>query len=135
MNNMNLADINEYSYNLKLKNGIWFSNTNNEIFYPTEAYDEYFQLEEKSFWFIHRNNCIIETIKNFPPSGYIFDIGGGNGYVSYGLEKNAIPTYLVDPGIDAIRNAQKRDLKNLICSSFEDADFHKIGMQEYFLSG
>lgn len=120
---MNRKDLSGYANGLEFKNGIWFSKLKKEIYYPHEAHDEYFQLEEKSFWFIHRNNCIIEAVKNFPPGGFIFDIGGGNGFVSYGLEKCGIRTYLIEPGIEGIINAKKRELKNLICSSFEDAHF------------
>ena len=118
-------DLREITESLELVNGIWFSKSKTEISYPKNAYNDFFQLEEESFWFIHRNDCIIETVKNFPPEGCFFDIGGGNGFVSLGLEKSGIKTVLVEPGIEGILNAKKRKLRNLICSSFYDAHFFK----------
>ena len=52
-----------------------------------------------------------------------FDIGGGNGFVSKGLEKNGIKTCLVEPGIQGCLNAKKRGLSNIVCSDLESLKF------------
>jgi hypothetical protein len=39
----------------------------------------------RSFWFLHRNRCIVSLVRRFAPDGRFLDIGGGNGYVARGL--------------------------------------------------
>jgi len=62
---------------LEYKEGIYFSQNTNKISYPKEGYQNCFLVEDNSFWFKHRNNCIIEVINNFTPPGIILDVGGG----------------------------------------------------------
>jgi SAM-dependent methyltransferase len=116
--------LDQIAKNIEFRNGIWYSKSNAQISYPENANDECFQLEDNSFWFRHRNNCIIEIVKRFTSTNEsFFDIGGGNGFVSMGLEKSGIETILVEPGESGIQNAKKRNLKNLICTTFESAGF------------
>lgn len=114
-------EINDFANNLYLKDGIWFSTNNKEISYPKEGNKVCFEIEKDSFWFQHRNHCIIEAVKKYSPDDIFFDIGGGNGFVSKGLEDQNIKTVLIEPGINGALNAQARGLKNIICSTFEDA--------------
>lgn len=113
------------SENLILKDGIWFTSDQEKISYPEKGNKEFFKIEENSFWFKHRNECIVSTINKFANKKILFDVGGGNGFISFALEKNGIKSILVEPGINGILNAKKRNLKNLICSSFQDAKFKK----------
>ena len=83
------------------------------ISYPADGNDLYFEIEEFSYWFAHRNRCIIELMRQFPPAGTIYDIGGGNGFVSVGLQKAGFETVLVEVGTGAV-NAKKRGLKNVV---------------------
>jgi hypothetical protein len=64
------------------KNGIYYAGSSEKVSYPDSGNDNCFEIEENSFWFHHRNNCIIEMIRNYPPTGNgpIFDVGGGNGF-------------------------------------------------------
>ena len=117
---MNLAAI---AKNLYFEYGIWFSSGRNKISYPEEGNSAFFALEESSFWFKHRNNCIASLVKKFSPDLLFYDIGGGNGFVSRWLEKSGVDTVLIEPGIQGCINAQKRGLKNIVCSSLEDAGF------------
>ncbi len=116
--NMNIQD---FTTNLYLKDGIWFSNDDRDISYPEEGNMNCYEIEQDSFWFKHRNNCIIEAVKNFSSNEIFFDIGGGNGYVAKGLQDNNIQSVLIEPGKVGAMNAQKRGLQNIICSTFEDA--------------
>jgi 2-polyprenyl-3-methyl-5-hydroxy-6-metoxy-1,4-benzoquinol methylase len=102
---------------------MWFAKNQEEISYPEEANDAFFEIEENSFWFKHRNNCIINVIEKYSTKKILFDIGGGNGFISKGLEKNNIEAILVEPGIKGALNGKKRNLKNIICSSFQEAKF------------
>ena len=88
-------DLSNTTKNLELRNGIWFSENSASLSYPDIGYDICFEIEENSFWFAHRNKCIIETVKNFSPGGTVFDVGGGNGYVACGLEKAGIKDYSI----------------------------------------
>ncbi len=114
-----------YFQNLELRNGVWHSLKQEEISYPTEGNENCFQIEENSFWFKHRNQCIISLVKKYCANDTFFDIGGGNGYVSSGLEKSGIEVVLVEPGIKGCLNAQKRGLKNVVCATLSEAIISK----------
>ena len=116
--------ISNISNKLVYKDGIWFSAKNKAtISYPEGANQAFFDIEEKSFWFNHRNNCILSVINKYAKTKLLFDIGGGNGYTALSLQKNGINTVIVEPEIDGVLNSQKRGIKNLICSTFSDAEF------------
>ena len=112
------------SGNLVFKDQMWFSKSQEAISYPEEANDKFYHIEENSFWFKHRNNCIISVINKYATQKIIFDVGGGNGFISKGLEDKNINSVLVEPGLKGALNAKKRNLKNIICSSFKEAKFH-----------
>ena len=109
---------------VEYKDGICFAQNTNKISFPKKSYQNCFQIEDNSFWFKHRNNCIIETINNFPPPGIILDIGGGNGFVSLEIKKNGYEVAILEPGINGILNAKKRGLKKLICANFNEIDLY-----------
>ena len=122
MNKLNF--INQISNNLENKNGIWFSKSESMVSFPEEGYDSCYKIEEDSFWFRHRNNCIIEVaISILNTDDYIFDVGGGNGFVSFALEREGFKTVLVEPGRKGVINAQNRGVSNIICSTLKDANF------------
>jgi hypothetical protein len=56
--------------NLNLcSDGVWYSSNNDAISYPEEGNEACFEVEDQSFWFRHRNDCIRELVRNFPPGG------------------------------------------------------------------
>src|SRR5215831_13323698 len=117
-------DIAKIAKNLQLsEEGIWISRSGTASAFSKEEHDCCFQIEEQSFWFKHRNNCLIEVVKNFPPDGPLFDVGAGNGYVALGLKQSGFETVVVEPGIEGARNDGSRGLSPVICSSVEDAGF------------
>jgi SAM-dependent methyltransferase len=118
-------NLNLIANNVEFIDDIWYSKGSSNISYPTDGNANCFQIEENSFWFKHRNSVILDLIKNFPPRDYIFDIGGGNGFVTKSLKENGYNTFLVEPGIQGVKNAQKRGISNILCSTFEDAQFHE----------
>ena len=73
-----------------------------------EAHARLVQIEAESYWFNHRNDVITAVVRRFPPSGPIFDIGGGNGYVSLGLKRCGFECIVVEPGEVGAANAAKR---------------------------
>lgn len=104
-------------------NQIWFSRNRSQVSYPESGNDTCFEVEDESFWFHHRNHCILGCLQNYPPPGTVFDIGGGNGFVSAAIEKHGYEAVLVEPGIAGAQNAHRRGLTNVICSTLEDAGF------------
>ncbi len=112
-----------YANNIEQKGNIWMAKNSHTISFPDDGYANCMQIEENSFWFKHRNNCITSLVKHFSAKDTFFDIGGGNGYVSVGLEKAGIETILVEPGEVGSMNGHKRGLKNVVCATLEDAHF------------
>jgi SAM-dependent methyltransferase len=105
--------------------GIWYANKAETVSYPSEGNDQCFEIEEMSFWFQHRNACIIELVKKFPPRGKgpIFDVGGGNGFVAKALVDAGWDVVLVEPGAAGAQNAKKRGLQNVVCATTQTAGF------------
>lgn len=114
--------------NLTFKNGIYYAKSSETISYPDDGHDNCFEIEENSFWFRHRNNCIIEMIKNFysPTDGSIFDVGGGNGFVAKGLIDAGLEVVLVEPGPVGSMNAKKRGVPHIICATTHTAQLEPM---------
>jgi len=118
-----IFNINNYTENLIEKDGIYFSKNKSKVSYPEDGNDACFAIEDNSFWFKHRNNCIIRLAQQYVKDKLLFEIGGGNGFVSKGLEENGIQTCLIEPGIQGCMNAKKRGLKNIVCSDLDNTGF------------
>ena len=112
------------------ENGIYTSNIKSELSFPTDGNNISFNyLEENSFWFKFRNKYIESVIKKYAPHNNILDIGGGNGYVSLGLQNTGINVTLIEPGYQGCVNAKKRGVKNVICSTIEDCGFEENSIE------
>jgi SAM-dependent methyltransferase len=105
------------------EDGIWYSRLRSPISYPETGNDTCFELEDTSFWFGHRNRCILELLSRLPPNGLFFDIGGGNGCVSRAIQDANWPVALLEPGQHGAKNARRRGIETVISSTFEDAGF------------
>ena len=106
-----MPDINNYFDNKEQEN----------ISYPEWGYDGNFRVEDVSFWHKHRINCIKSLLLKYIKDEIFFDIGGSNGYNCKTLQDSGIETVLIEPGIKACQNAMQRGVKNIICSSAENA--------------
>ena len=121
-----MIDIKAISSQLHLDSeGIWISQKNLQVSYPEEASNCCFEVEDNSFWFRHRNECIKILLKNFPPNGPLFDIGGGNGYVAFSLNTAGYETILIEPHMQGAYNAHQRGVSPVICSTLKDANFYQ----------
>jgi len=59
------AFINQFSNSLSCdETGIHYADHFSNVSYPKDGNELCFDIEDKSFWFRHRNDCIIEMIKN-----------------------------------------------------------------------
>lgn len=102
------------------KNGVWYAKTTARVSYPKDAYDVFYPVEDDSYWFRHRNNCIISLVKKYSGKDLFFDIGGGNGVVAKALENAGVNTVLVEPDMGGVTNARQRNVSNVICGTVED---------------
>jgi SAM-dependent methyltransferase len=107
------------------EDGIYYAIGSEAISYPGEGNEACFEVEDRSFWFRHRNACIVEMLRNFPPvgKGSIFDVGGGNGFVAKGLMDAGWDVVLVEPGPAGAGNAKKRGLEHVVCGTTHSAGF------------
>ena len=103
--------------------GFWASPTVSAVSYEEEHNDTCFAVEEDSFWFTHRNQCILNAVRLFPPQGAVFDVGGGNGYVAKALQDGGLEVVLIEPGLRGVRNAQRRGVSHVVRSTLRDAGF------------
>lgn len=122
-------NIQDFADNIVQNDGLWVSLENRKISYPEEGNKLFMEIEEQSFWFKHRKNCITTMVKKYSPNDIFFDIGGGNGFVAKGLEEHHIQTVLVEPSIQGALNAQKRGLQQVVCATLEDAGFRKNALK------
>jgi SAM-dependent methyltransferase len=117
------VELQAFADNLQLEDGIWRARSRSAVSYPDEGNQECFELEDSSFWFQHRNRCLATVVRQLPPSGALFDLGGGNGFVARGLEAAGFPTVVVEPGPEGARNARSRGLEHVVCATVQDAGF------------
>lgn len=90
--------------------------------YPEAGNRRCYQLEDESYWFKHRNACIVAIVKRFPPAGPILDIGGGNGFVTRRLLDEGFDAALLEPGHEGAWNAKKaRHIPEVICCTLQGA--------------
>lgn len=120
-----MIEIEKYTSQLIKKDNIYFAKSVAEISYPESGNQNCFQIEENSFWFKHRNNCIATLVKKYSFNKDFFDIGGGNGFVAKRLEEEGIKTVLIEPGIQGCLNAQKRNLETIVCATLQSASINK----------
>jgi len=105
--------------------GFWVSSRENKVDYPPTGNDWCEIIEQNSYWFRHRNHCILKVVKNFPPDELLYDIGGGNGTVAQFLKLNGIDVAVVEPGRPGAQNAYNKGIRPVFCSSIEDVGFRE----------
>lgn len=121
---INQIPIQNYSSKLTEKSsGFWVVNENHHVSYTPDGHAHSYEMEENSFWYQHRNNILLSVINRFP-SEWLLDIGGGTGFVSAFLQKNDIPTVLLEPVKQGALLSKQRNVKQVICGKLEDVDFY-----------
>ncbi len=103
--------------------GIWFARREAAVSYPEHGNASCREIEDSSFWFRHRNRCIVKVVERFRPTAPFLDVGGGNGYVARGLQQAGIRCVLVEPGIEGALAAHVRGIDSVVCARLEDAGF------------
>jgi SAM-dependent methyltransferase len=121
-----MIDVRAIAPDLRLgTDGIWHAQTLEDVSFPDHAHDINLSVEDVSFWFRHRNACILSLIRTFPPPGRgpVFDIGGGNGFVARAIAASGMDVVLVEPGLEGARNAKARGISTVVCGTLETARF------------
>src|ERR1035438_2021864 len=119
-----MRSLTEISANLELgPDGVWTTRSVSPVSYPESGNDLCFAVEDTSFWFRHRNACIVEAARLLPPPGTLFDIGGGNGFVARALQDEGWEVVLVEPGPRGTDNAMRRGIRHVVRAAFDDARF------------
>lgn len=108
--------------------GFWASKKLSNISFPADGNRYCFAVEDSSFWFEHRNNCLLDVLSLFPPNGCLFDIGGGNGFVANAIQASGRDVVLIEPGLDGVRNAHRRGIKQIIWGTVEEASLRQGSM-------
>ncbi len=118
---MPLMNLRSIAPNLELDpHGWWTSTGVSKVAYPEEGNSLCFAVEDTSFWFQHRNRCIVKALEQFPPPGVIFDVGGGNGCVARAIGDAGHDVVLVEPGLAGVQNALKRGVRHVVRAAMED---------------
>ena len=108
--------------------GFWVSRIRSAVSYPDTGNEWCAGVEGESFWFRHRNRCVVEVVRAHPPTGPIFDIGGGNGFVAIALRDAGLEAVLVEPGPSGARRALERGLRPVVCATMEEAGFKEASL-------
>ena len=108
--------------------GLWMAAARSPVSYPSAATGEYRQVEDESFWFRHRNRCIVSLVKTLPPRGPVLDVGGGNGVVAAALSRAGLAAIVVEPSVEGARNARRRGLEPVICATTSSAGFPRASV-------
>ena len=67
-----------FQKHFNFKNGIWHSQEPKNISYDSEGTANCFQIEDTSYWFKHRQNCVDVLIEKYCNQNESFaDVGGG----------------------------------------------------------
>jgi len=119
-----MLEIADVTSNLEYRaDGIWLAPRRSEMSHPEQCQDWYRSVEEDSYWYRHRAECIVECLRQFPPTGPVLDVGGGNGHVSLAIQQAGFDPVLVEPSMQAAMNARARGIKSVICATLSDARF------------
>ena len=118
------VEISEVAPSLRLEGGIWTSGLAADLSYPESGNRVFFDIEDRSFWFRHRNDCIVAAVRRHPPAGTILDVGGGNGFVARRLLNEGFHTILLEPGQEGAQNGSRgRHIPEVVCSTLRGAGF------------
>jgi len=117
--------IHQFTTGLQLaEDGVWQAAISSKVSYPDDGNVACAEIEDGSFWFRCRNQVIAAAVKRYPPPGLpVFDLGGGNGYVSLGLTAAGFDTVLVEPGRAGAMSGVRRGVQRVISATVETAGF------------
>jgi len=115
------------------EDGVWYAKGHEDFAFLEDDGTDWSNIEEKSFWYRHRARLFAEVIKQYQPTGSIYEIGAGNGAVSMALQNEGYDIVAIEPTVQWAVTAKHRGVKNVICSKienagFEDGQFSNVGI-------
>ncbi len=91
------------------------------VSYPADGHVATAQIDETSFWYLHRNEAILSLYQKYINNEkQFFDIGGGNGIVAKYLQDAGIDVVLVEPYLEGVEKALQRGVKNVMHKKLEE---------------
>jgi len=112
-----------------------FEHSNTELGFPQEAFHEFFELEQKHFWFRSRTKLIIWLIRRYFPEAVNFlEIGCGTGFLLECLSKEYPDMHLTGSDISLVGLSYA--LQNVNKAIFTQFDIINLPyIEEYDLIG
>ena len=102
-------------------NGVWVVPALREaLSYPADCNVLCAGVEERSFWFHHRNRMLAQLICTPARPAALWDVGAGNGFVARHLQGQGLEAVAVEPGPAGARAAAQRGVRHTICALFQD---------------
>ena len=101
------------------------------VSYPVHESRIYAEIEDRSFWFQHRNALIAALAQQWAPGAAFCDVGGGNGVVAAALQAQGRRVTLIEPGRAACACA--RDVRGI--SIVHEGTLEDSGIQPHPLLG
>lgn len=122
----------QISTHAKFRNGFWQSEATVGLSYPDESRESIAEIEAQSFWFLHRNRMILKLLEEHGRPVAFWEIGAGNGFVSWYLQQSGIEVVSVEPSFEGTHFAVKRGVRHCIAALLEnlclpDASLPAIG--------
>ena len=107
------------------EDGIWSRPVEGRLRYPEEGHGEFFAIEERSFWFRHRNRCILAALRAHPFEGALIDVGAGNGFVARAIFGAGLPVVALEPEARGARATLTgmRGLPAVVRSTLAESEF------------
>lgn len=101
--------------------GVWWLNDSpsTALSYPEEGNRGCAEIENESFWFSYRNLIIHKLFSRFSPNAALWDVGGGNGFVSKNIQDKGHSVVVVEPGPEGARKCAERGIEAVVCGRLE----------------
>lgn len=107
---------------VQLQDGVWTSPSVSKVSFPDTAPSNALKFQHHSLWVKHRVNCLVQVLKQYPPPGPLYDVGGGNGLLAAAFQNAGFEAVVVEPLLESARNARSRGLQ-VICSTLQEVGF------------
>ena len=88
--------------------------------YPSDGLDRLILIEDSSYWYWHRNQCIGHFVNKYCSGTTFLDIGGGNGPVTKHLQNSGIDAILIEPDNSGCQNAKSRGVGKIFSGELKD---------------
>jgi len=128
-------DAEKYFNNIQYNDGIYFCEGDDiKTRFSNVAQNELFSIEDTSWWFKYRADVIGQIATKFlQPQKLTFDVGGGNGYTTYQMQKRGYSVVLLEPTPAACRNAKRRGLQTVICGALTEQTVRNDTIEQILL--